>query len=257
MTDVQHAAFSKRLFAFLADVVIAGLLVTGIFLLLWTVFDVDRYKDVYGEVKASYEKEYGVTFGMNAEDFGKLDKDAQDNYTKAVDAMNADERANNALKTYLIYALSILAGGALISGLLLEFLVPLLFKDGRTLGKKLFGLGVMRTGMLRVKAPVLFVRGVIGKAVFELLLPAVMTATALMGVTGIFGFIMVGVFGIAEIVALVKTGGQCFLHDVLADTYVIDWSSQPIFDTAEERDTFLAEREAARKAAEEENEAFY
>ena len=79
----------------------------------------------------------------------------------------------------------------------------------------------------------------------------------LMGVTGIFGFIMVGVFGIAEIVALVKTGGQCFLHDVLADTYVIDWSSQPIFDTAEERDTFLAEREAARKAAEEENEAFY
>ena len=84
-----------------------------------------------------------------------------------------------------------------------------------------------------------------------------MTATALMGVTGIFGFIMVGVFGIAEIVALVKTGGQCFLHDVLADTYVIDWSSQPIFDTAEERDTFLAEREAARKAAEEENEAFY
>ena len=52
--------------------------------------------------------------------------------------------------------------------------------------------------MLRVKAPVLFVRGVIGKAVFELLLPAVMTATALMGVTGIFGFIMVGVFGIAD-----------------------------------------------------------
>ena len=29
MNDIQHAAFSKRLFAFLADVVIAGLLVAA------------------------------------------------------------------------------------------------------------------------------------------------------------------------------------------------------------------------------------
>jgi uncharacterized RDD family membrane protein YckC len=251
MNDIQHAAFSKRLFAFLADVVIAGLLVTGIFLLLWTVFDVDRYKDVYAEVKAAYEQEYGVTFGLTEEEFSKLDEAAQDNYSKAVDAMNADETSNNALKTYLTFALSILAGGIVLSGLLLEFVVPLLFKDGRTLGKKLFGLGVMRTGMLKIKAPVLFVRGVIGKAVFELLLPVVMTATALMGVTGIFGFIMLGVFAVAECVALVKTGGQCFLHDILADTYVVDWSSQPIFDTSEQRDAFLKERLEAQQEAEE------
>ncbi len=105
--------------------------------------------------------------------------------------------------------------------------------------------------MLKIKAPVLFVRGVIGKAVFELLLPVVMTATALMGVTGIFGFIMLGVFAVAECVALVKTGGQCFLHDILADTYVVDWSSQPIFDTAEQRDAFLKERLEAQQEAEE------
>ncbi|MBP5780660.1 MAG: hypothetical protein J6X34_05435, partial [Clostridia bacterium] len=72
MADIQRAAFSKRIFAFLADIVIGGLLLTGLYMLMSTVLNIDKYSEKYKAVHTSYEEQYGVTFGLDRESFEKL-----------------------------------------------------------------------------------------------------------------------------------------------------------------------------------------
>ena len=252
MTDIQKASFSKRIFAFLADIIVAAILTAGIYLLMSTVLGVDKYNDKYNEIIRRYEEEYGVLFSdtakMTREEYDRLPEQERKNYEAAVAAANADDEANAAIKASYGISFSIFAGGIVVSALLLEFLIPAFTGDGRTLGKLLFGLGVMRTGCTKLSRPVLFVRGVVGKGILEAALPAAVLVTSISGVTGIFGLILIGIFIVAEIVSFVRSGGSTMLHDVLADTVVIDWASQRIFNTEQERDEY--EKKAAASAAE-------
>ncbi|MBQ9510794.1 MAG: RDD family protein [Clostridia bacterium] len=243
--DLQRAAHSKRLFAFLADLILAGILITAIYFALSTVLDIDRYGIKYEQIKESYEKQYGVEFTMTQEQFDELDDEAKENYRAAVDAMNSDEEANRAIKTSYTLTFVIFAAGIVLAMTLLEFVVPAITKDGRTLGKMLFGLGVMRRNYTRIKNPALFVRGVIGKGVFEIILPIMLILTVTSGITGVFGIVLLAVMLIAEIVVFIKSGSNSLLHDILADTVVIDWASQRIFETEEERDAFVAAQRAS------------
>ena len=242
MTDIQRAAFSKRIFAFLADIVLGGLLLTGLFLLMSSILNIDSYSEKYKAIRTSYEEQYGVTFGLDREGYEKLTEEEKKVYTEAVNAMNADGEANKAIATAYKLSFGSFAGGIIFTALILEFVVPLFAKDGRTPGKLLFGLGVMRKNRLRMSTPVSFVRGVIGKGLFELTLPAVILFTVFNNVTGIFGLIALGIFRLLEAAALIRSGGSSALHDVLADTVVIDWHSQRIFGTQEERDAYDLER---------------
>ena len=245
--DIQLAPVSKRMFAFLLDLILASILVTGFYLVLSSALDIDSYGEKYNERKAAYETVYGVDF--ENDDYQSMDETAKANYKAAVDAMNADEEANKAIKTSYALTFGILGGGIVLAMLLLEFVVPLLLKDGRTLGKRLFGLGVMRRSSLRISAPVLFVRGVIGKGLFELVLPVMLIVTAGAGVTGIFGLILLGIMVIAEIVVVAKSGTNAFLHDLLSDSVVIDWDSQQIFPDEGSLRKYLAERAEAESEA--------
>jgi len=238
MTDVQKAPYSKRIFAFFADLILAGILTTGIYFVMSAAFNVDHYNDTYRSIISGYEQQYGVTFGLTADEYNALPDAEKENYANAVNAANADEEANKAIRTSYGISFSIFASGIVISVLLLEFVIPLFTKDGRSLGKLLFGLGVMRGSCVKISKPVLFVRNVIGKGVFEAALPAVIIITVFNNVTGIFGIILLVIFLIAEIVALVRSGGSSMLHDVLADTVVVDWASQRIFNSIEERQEY-------------------
>ena len=240
--DVQLAPVSKRLFAFLLDLILASIVVAGCYYFLSSVLGIDRYGEKYNERLAYYEAEYGVDFDVD--DYASMDEAGKANYKAAVDAMNADEAANSAIRTSYALTFGVLGGGILLSVILLEFAVPLLLKDGRTLGKRLFGLGVMRTSALRITAPVLFVRGVIGKGIFEFMLPVLLIVTAGAGITGIFGIVLLGVMIVSEIVAVAKSRTNSFLHDLLSDTVVIDWDSQLIFSDEAQLKAYLAGQEA-------------
>ena len=95
-------------------------------------------------------------------------------------------------------------------------------------------------------------RGVIGKGVFELVLPILIILSVLSGKTGVFGLILLGVMVIAEIVVLIRSDSNSMLHDVLADTAVVDWASQRIFENEKQRDAYIREQ----KEAEEQNKLY-
>jgi len=249
MLDMQKASYAKRLFAWLTDLIIASIIVTGIYFLMSALLGTDRYSERYNSILESYEEEYGVTFDATEETYAQMSESEKENYRAAVDAMNADEEANEAISAFYTYMIVIFVSGIALAMLILEFVLPLIFGDGRTIGKKLFGLGVMRTGFTKVSAPVVFVRGVIGKGVMELILPIFILFTVGTGTTGIFGLILLGVFAIAEVVILIRSSTNQMLHDVIADTAVIDWQSQMIFDSAEARDEYIKAREAEKEGS--------
>lgn len=238
MIDIQKASVSKRLYAFLLDMIIASILTSGLYLGLSAALRVESHSQKYKDIIAVYEQQYGVQFGKNEEEYAAMSEAEQNNYKAAVDAANSDEEANKEIKTFYVMTFTVFASGIILSMLILEFIVPMITRDGRTLGKLLFGLGVMRKSCLRIGKPVLFIRGVIGKGVFELILPVMILYSVLNGFTGVFGIILLCVFVIFELVVFIKSGGSELLHDMLSDTVVVDWGSQMIFDSAGERDEY-------------------
>lgn len=242
--DLQKAPYSKRLFAFLADLILAGILIVGMYFLMSSVLDVDKYNIKYDEIKESYEMKYSVSFDTTQEEYSKMTKEEKENYINAVDAMNNDEEANNAKKTYYLVSFIIFASGIIVSMALLEFIVPLITKDGRTLGKLLFGLGVMKRNYIKVSNINVFARGVIGKGVFEIALPLLLIITCFgtQKIVALAALIALVLVLIVEIVVFVKSKTNALLHDILADTVVIDWQSQMIFENEKERDEYLEKK---------------
>ena len=245
MNDLQSAAVSRRLFAFVTDLILASILIAGVYLLLSAILRPNRYNARYQEILTDYEARYNVSFDTTQEQFDEMDEAGKANYREAVNAMNADEDANRAIRTSYRLTFLIFISGILLAMLILEFLIPLWLGDGRTLGKRLFGLGVMRRNGIRVGSASLFVRAVIGKGVLEVIFPVLILLTAISGMTGIFGIVLLAALMVAQIAVYIRSRAGVLLHDLLSDTVVIDWASQRIFRDETERDAYLQEQKEA------------
>ena len=221
-------------------------------------FGVDAKIDKLEQYRTEYATKYGIDLDIKQEDYDNFTQEEKDAYDKLYlevnEAMSKDEKVmelNGDIITAVATSISL---GLLISTVGLYFVVPLCFKQGRTLGKKIFGLAVVRTNGVKLTNPLLFARSLIGFYAIELMFPLIITALTLLGVLGIIGFITLGLFFILEIGVMIytKKTHSC-IHDLLTDSVVVDMASQQIFETQEDRTEF-DKAEAARKAAEAEQD---
>jgi uncharacterized RDD family membrane protein YckC len=132
----------------------------------------------------------------------------------------------------------------LVTHLILFFAVPLFFKNGQTLGKKMFGLGVMRTNFTKLTSPILFARSIVGLYAMETMAPLLFTVMIFYGMLGGVGVITIGLIFALQILVMSVTKTNSSIHDLLADTVVIDFASQKIFDTEEELAAYKAAEQA-------------
>lgn len=234
MYDLQRANFWKRISAYLLDAILLLMLAVGIFGLLSWVFGYQSYAD---EIQAGYDKyaaEYGIDADISAEDYDALPEEEKQKYIDASEAMQKDERLNYAYMMFMNLTLLITTFSILLSYLLLEFVVPLLFKNGQTIGKKVFALGVMHTNSVRVSPVALFVRSILGKYTIETMVPVLLIIRMIFGSGGILGLIIMLILAIMQIVFLATTKGRLAIHDMLSSTVVVDLPSQRIFNSADE-----------------------
>ena len=101
--------------------------------------------------------------------------------------------------TILITSLGLLAGY-----LITEFAVPLALKDGRTLGKRIFGLAVMRSDGVRISPVLLFVRTVLGKYALETMIPVFIVMMMFWGNLGIVGLAVLILIPVLEIIVMIR-----------------------------------------------------
>lgn len=246
--DLQKASLWKRIAAWMFDGIIAGVLAVGIGMLLSGLLGYDRYNGILEQSYAKYESEYGIRFEITENEYQAMTEAERKNYGDAYDALTADGEAMYAYRMTLRLSLLITTLGILFAVLLWEFAIPLFLGNGQTLGKKIFGLCLVRTDGVKVNNLQLFTRALLGKFTVETMIPVYILMMLFWGIMDVTGTVILGALLIAEIVSLAATRTNSALHDLMAGTAVVNMDSQMIFRSAEEKIEYQ-KKVAAEKAA--------
>jgi uncharacterized RDD family membrane protein YckC len=234
---IQKANIWKRISAYLFDVIIIFILLVGVAYVTSVITSYDDYTATFEERQAFYEEKHGIDFditkeiynGLSAEDKAKYPADYLDKLALAQNEFSNDKEAARSYAMIFSLIVLIASVGIIVSFLVYEFAVPLFLGNGQTLGKKIFGVAVMRTDCVKITGPILFARAMLGKCTVELLLPLVMIFS--MGLVGTVCAIGITLF---SIILILFTQNRSAVHDALAHTVVVDFASQRIFDTVDD-----------------------
>ena len=233
MLDLQRAGMWKRLSAALFDSIILFTVIVGMALLLSSVLDYDSHVSRMNELEQQYGNEFGVDLNITLEELKALSEEERQVYEAADAAYSQDPDVIYTYNMMLSMAMVIITFAILLGYLILEFLIPLLLKNGQTLGKKLFGIGVMRVDSVRLPSVLLFARTVLGKFTIGTMIPVYVIIMIVFGRLGMFGTVLIGALLLVQAILFFGTHAHTPIHDKLAGTVTVDLASQMIFDSPE------------------------
>ncbi len=248
---LQKANFWKRISAWLLDFILLAVLSVGGMALTGVIFNYDAHAAELTAYQKEYEDAYGVDFEITQDDFAKLTQEQKDKYNDVLGEFSKDERVIKTHNTLFYMTIAMMSVGLFIGVLVVEFIVPLFLRNGQTVGKKVFGLAVMRTTCVRLTDQVLFIRALFGKYIIETMFPAVLLLMIYYGAIDIVGTITIILLLILQIGVLIATQTNSAIHDLLTDTVVVDMASQQIFDTEEDLLAYKQEQHAQEVARKE------
>ena len=246
--DLQRASMLKRISAWLLDAILLCIVATLMAFLLSAVLNYDSYSAQLDARYAYYEEHYGVTRSLTQAQVDAMTPEELANVEAASRALSEDTEAIYAYNMMLQLTILVTSLGILLAYIILEFTVPMVLGHGRTIGKRIFGLGVMYQNGVRVNGVGLFIRTVLGKYAIETMIPVMMVLMLFFGAIGMVGWLIVGAIVIVQVVLLVFTRERCMIHDKLANTVAIDFASQMIFNTLDDLIAYK-QKVAAEKAA--------
>lgn len=235
ITDIQRASVLKRIAAGIFDGILICILAVGFAWLLTSVMDYDGNSARLSEIKLGYEQQYGVSFDITQEEYDALSLDEKISFDAASKAFNADSDAQQTYSRLLNIILVSITFSILLAIGLIEFIIPLILKNGQTVGKKIFSLGLVRIDGVQLTALQLFVRSILGKFTVETMIPVYLIVMMFFGMpVGSIGVFVIGVILLAQIILIIATSTNSLIHDTMAGTVAIDFSSQMIFRTTED-----------------------
>lgn len=256
--DLQKASLLKRFSAFLLDFILICIIAVGAAALFSLILNFDKTYDVYYDryeivFQASDEQikqELGIDFSWT-DGVDKLTPEQKTKYDQYVEklseALNKDEQLVIAYNNVIILTLTIVPLSIFVAFVLLEFVVPLILKNGQTVGKKVFGIAVCHTNGVRLRTFSLFVRGVIGKYTIETMVPIFLILMMFFR-GGVTALVVIGLLLVLQLVLMIKTKTRSFIHDVISYSCEVDLSSQMIFDTEDDRLRYITEGHAQSSA---------
>ncbi len=231
MLDLQKASMFKRISAGIFDFIILVTLAVG---LMWgtsAALNFDKYENLMKERREFYYEKYGFDESTK---YDKLTDEQKQLYETASKEYGKDKEVRYAYSMMFNLSLIIVTFPILLSYLILEFMIPLLLKNGQTFGKKIFGIAVMRVDGIKVNGILMFARSILGKFTVETMIPVLAVMMLLFGVTGLAGIIIVVGIIFAQIVLVLFTKAHTPIHDKLAQTVTVDLASQMIFETTDD-----------------------
>ncbi len=245
---LQKASLWKRMAAWLFDGILTVTLAVGISFLVSMLLGYDSYSNTVAEAYAKYETQYGVDFDISAEAYESLSPEEKQWYDDAYEALIADADAVYAYNMTVNLSLVLTTVSVLAAVLLWEFLLPLFFGNGQTLGKKIFGICLMKSNSVKINHLQLLVRALLGKFAVEIMIPVYVLLMLLWGSLNLFVLAVLAILAVVQAVSLIASGTNSPIHDLLAGTVAVDAASQMIFDTEEELLAFKKQRHAEESA---------
>jgi len=238
MLDLQKASVLKRVSAFLLDIILLLILITGFAFVLSLATGYDGYNERLEAVEQTYEEKYGVSFDISEEEYNKMTEDQRKYFDEAYAEFAKDEDALYLYNMQFNLILMISTVSILLAYVVLELILPLVFKNGQTVGKKIFGIALVHTNGVRLSTLALFVRTVLGKFTLETMIPVYIFIMAVFGTLGLTGTIMLLLILVLQIGVILITKTNSCIHDLLANTVAVDLSSQMIFDSVDDMNEY-------------------
>ncbi len=232
--ELQKASISKRIAAAMLDFILLIIIVTGAAFALSSVLGLSKYATIIDARQAHFEAEYNVKFDITAEDFEKLTEDEQKKYDEAYRAITDDSDFMQAYTMQINLILLITTFSILLGILVVELCIPLWLKNGQTVGKKVFSLGLIREDGVQLTTLQLFIRSILGKYTIETMIPVYIIITIFLNTANILSLAILVALLLGQIISLIVTKTNSAIHDLLARTVVIDVPSQRIFKSSEE-----------------------
>jgi uncharacterized RDD family membrane protein YckC len=233
ISDVQRASVFKRISAGIFDFIITSTLIVAITLLLSAILGYDGYKTRLDGFYAKYEEQFEIKFDMTEEERAAMTDDDRKRYDEAYEALISDSDAMYTYNMIISLTLLITSIGILFGILITEFILPLIFGNGQTLGKKIFGVGLMRTDGVKVSTVMMFVRAILGKYTLETMIPVLIVLMLIFNMIGIEGTVVLGGILLLQLILICATKNRTLVHDLLAYTVAVDVASQRIFESPE------------------------
>jgi len=249
--DLQKASMWKRFSAFLFDFILLAIAVAGFAFLFSVAFGFDKYSTSLDAAYAKYEAEYGVVFDISQEEYMQKSVEEQTAWNNAYNALVKDKEAMYCYNMVINLTLVISTLAILFAYLVLEFFIPIKFGNGQTLGKKIFGVAVMRTDGVKVTAPLLFIRTVLGKFTIETMIPVLIILMIFFNSIGVVGILILGLILLLQVGLAIVTHTNSLIHDVLAKTVAVDMASQMIFESEQEMIEYKKKIHAEKAARQE------
>ena len=247
--SLQRAGMWKRISAFLFDAILLGILAVLSAFLFSSILGYDRYVDTLNRSYETYGEKYGVDFQTSLSQYDSMTEEERQQLEEAYRAVGQDEEAAYASQMTIRLTILMVSLGILLACLIWEVLIPALLKDGQTVGKKIFSLGVMRSDGVRLGGVQLFARSILGKYTVEIMIPVLVAMMLYFGSTGLPGTLLILGLALVNGCLFLFTYAHTPIHDLLAGTVTVDLPSQRIFDTREDMIAFK-EKLAAEKVAE-------
>lgn len=246
--DLQKASIWKRASAAIFDSILLGILAVGVAWLLSLVLNYDGYNDTLLQAYDHYESQYGIVFEITEEEYNAMAPDELARYDEAYAALIADNEAMYAYNMVMNLTLLITSIGILLSFLVLEFAVPLFMGNGQTLGKKIFGIGLIRPDGVQINHMQLFARTVLGKFTIETMIPVYILIMLYFNSIGFTGTLILIALALTQAVLVFVHRTHSVIHDLLAGTVAVDISSQMVFRSTDDLIAYQ-KRVAAERAA--------
>ncbi len=235
--DIQNASMLKRIAAWILDMILVAICATGFGYLISVGVGYDANYDKLEQKYDYYSDEYGIDLRKISQLDGS-DTELLEKYKAASAAMDNDEELKKQYAYVVNLTLVILAGGILLGIAVVEFIIPLILKDGRTPGKMIFSLCLMQNDQTKIKPVFLAVRAFLGIYTIETMVPVLIVVMLLFNTIGVAGTVTICLLLLLQIILLAKTKNNLAIHDALAGTVVVDAKSQKIFDSPEAKEEY-------------------
>ena len=266
--DLQKASIFKRISAFLLDIILIFILATGFAFAISAIVGYDAKLERIEQIDAECVKEFQLnkylpkpenagedfkySLNITEETYKKLSDEGREAYNQArkayIEKSGKDLMQDYGELTGLLYVM--LSLGLFFATLIIEFIIPLILKNGQTLGKKVFGVGVILITGVKISPIALFVRAMLGKYAIETMVPVSLAFIFfLLAPSGTILLVLIAI-AILQIVLVIATKNNSLIHDIISSTVTVDMSTQMIFATYDDLLTYkqdVAKREADKK----------
>ena len=232
--EIQKADFWKRISAYLFDLIMIGIVIVGVATAMSAILKYDKYLDIVEQVENEYVEKFGINPNLSNDEYNALSDEEKAVYQACEAERQKDERLVIGYNIIINFALAIASVSILLGFVIMELIVPIFFKNGQTLGKKAFGLGVVHSNGVRMRGQAHFVRSIIGKCIIEAMVPTYLVLMIIFGNLGIVGTVVLVLLLGLQIFTLATTRNRSSIHDLISDTVVVDLASQTVFESVEE-----------------------